>query len=525
MAGTTTKMSKIKQILRYDQQGVSHRKIANNVGVNRETVGNYVRRAKADSMTIDQLLALDDEVLEFRLKGGNPAYPEEARFKEFQAWLPRLTDEMSRSKKTHVTLKLLWEEYRVQVKSPYSLTQFRFHYRQNTKALNRKTTTVLKDLYEPGVLVYIDFAGDKMHYIDKDTGEVVEVEVFVASFPYSDYGFALAVHSQGADDFAYAIVQLFKSVGGAPQVIVPDNLKSGVIKYDRFAPKINDLLDELANHYGCVVEPARVRHPQDKALVENSVRLTYQRAYAPLRNRTFYSIEELNKALAECMLAHNQKRMQQYDHTREECFLASEKPALRPLPANDYEVKRVHELKVSDDCFVYLSTYKTSYSVPSQYVGSTVKVVVTQSMVRVYSKGECIATHVRDDRRRHVYDEKHFPKKSQEWRGRSRQSFVERGHNIMWALGEYIDGVFANCGTVEQAMYKRCEAILHLGRETHPTVLRQALEIASGLGKYSHQYLKSLTEKISAGITDTADMETLSPPSSHGGLRGAEAYQ
>ena len=525
MAGTTTKMSKIKQILRYDQQGVSHRKIANNVGVNRETVGNYVRKAKADSMTIDQLLALDDEVLEFRLKGGNPAYPEEERFKEFQAWLLHLTDEMSRSKKTHVTLKLLWEEYRREAKSPYSLTQFRFHYRQNTKALNRKTTTVLKDLYEPGVIVYIDFAGDKMHYVDKDTGEIIKVEVFVASFPYSDYGFAIAVHSQGADDFAYAIIQLFKSVGGAPKFIVPDNLKSGVIKYDRFAPKINDLLDELANHYGCMVEPARVRHPQDKALVENSVKLTYQRAYAPLRNRTFYSINELNEALAECMLAHNQKRMQQYDHTREECFLASEKPMLRPLPANDYEVKRVHELKVSDDCFVYLSTYKTSYSVPCQYVGSKVKVVVTRTMVRIYLKGECIATHVRDDYRRHVYDEKHFPQNSQQWRGRSRQSFVERGHRIMWALGEYIDNVFANCGTVEQAMYKRCEAILHLGRETHPDVLRKALETASGLGRYSHAYLKSLIEKISAGVTDTQDMGSISPPPSHAGLRGAQAYQ
>ncbi|MGL5979616.1 MAG: IS21 family transposase [Phocaeicola sp.] len=518
-------MSKIKQILRYDQQGVSHRKIAKIVGVNRETVGNYVRKSHADPMSLDQLLILDDIELEFRLKAGSPAYPEEARFKEFQQWLPRIIDEMGRSKKTHVTLKLLWEEYSGQVNHPYSLTQFRYHFTQNSKASKRKTTTLLKDLYEPGLLVYVDYAGDKMQYIDKDTGEVVKVEVFVASFPYSDYGFALAVPSQRADDLAYAMVQLFKSVGGVPHIIVPDNLKSGVIKSDRYAPRLNDLLLDLANHYGSLVEPARVRHPQDKALVENSVKLTYQRAYAPLRNRQFYSLEELNQALSECILAHNQKRMQQYDHTREESFIANEKAALKPLPSTDYEVKRVHELKVSDSCFVYLSSYKAYYSVPCEWVGSTLKVVITRSIVKIYMKGECVATHLRDDSRRWIYDEKHFPKNTQNWRGRNRQWFVERGHNILWALGEYIDGVFIHCGTIEQAMYKRCDAILHLGRQTHPTILLEAIDAAIGLGKYNYQILSNLIDRIKAGTAVNTPTEKLSPPVAHNGLRGAQAYQ
>lgn len=518
-------MSIIKQILRYDQEGVSHRRIAKIVGVNRETVGNYVRKSKADPMSLEQLLSLDDQELEFRLKGGNPAYPEEERFKDFQQWLPRIVEEMGRSKKTHVTLKLLWEEYSREVKNPYSLTQFRHHYNQDVKASRRKTSTLLKDLYEPGLLVYVDFAGDRMEYVNTDTGELVKVEVFVASFPYSDYGFALAVPSQGADDFAHALTELFRSVGGVPRVIVPDNLKSGVIKADRYAPSLNSLLLDLANHYGCLVEPARVRHPQDKALVENSVKLTYQRAYAPLRNCLFHSLEELNKALAACMLSHNQKRMQQYDHTREECFLANEKPALRPLPPADYEVKRVHELKVSDSCFVYLSSYKAYYSVPCQWVGSTVKVVVTRSMVKVYAKGECVATHLRDDSRKWVYDDRHFPKDSQNWRGRNRRWFVEKGHNILWDLGEYIEGVFAHSGTVEQAMYKRCDAILHLGRETHPTVLRKAIETAVGLGKYNYSILDSLIGRIKAGAETPTPAERLSPPASHDGLRGAEAYR
>lgn len=293
MAGITTDMSKIKQLLRYLKEGkTSNRKIARIIGLNKETVNNYVRKIKADNMGIDGLLELDEPVLEHRLKGGSPAYPEEERFKEFQLWLPRITEEMAKSKKSHTTIKLLHEEYVKEVANPYSLTQFRFHYRQNVKAAGRKTSTVLKDQYEPGLLVYIDFAGDRMSYVDIATGEVVAVEVFVASFPYSDYGFALAVPSQGADDVAHALTMLFKSVGGAPRVIVPDNMRSAVDKADRFAPKINDMLLDLANHYGCLVQPARVRRPQDKALVENTVKLVYQRVYAPLRNRVFHSIED-----------------------------------------------------------------------------------------------------------------------------------------------------------------------------------------------------------------------------------------
>lgn len=526
MAGTSTDMSKIKQLLRYLLEGkTSNRKIAKIIGLNKETVNNYANRAKADSLPLESLLALDDQALEHRFKGGAPAYPDEERFKEFQKWLPTMVGEMARAKKTHVTLKLLYEEYCSQVEHPYSMTQFRFHYRQNVKASARKPSTVLKDTYEPGLLVYIDFAGDKMRYVDIHTGEEVPVEVFVATFPYSDYGFALAVRSQSAEDLAFALCDLFKSVGGVPHIIVPDNLKSGVDKADRYAPKLNDLLNDLANHYGCLVEPARVRHPQDKALVENSVKLTYQRAYAPCRNQTFYSLEEVNRALKERMLAHNQKRMSQYDHTREECFLANEKPRLRPLPSSDYEVKRTHELTVPDSCLVYLSTYKKYYSVPYQWVGFKVKVVVTRSIVRIYAKGECIATHQRDSSLKWVIDEKHFPEKSAQWRGRSKEWFIQTGRNVSWALGDYIAGVFEHSGTCEQCMYKTCDALLHLGRNTPPAVLAEAIATAQSLGKYSYKFLENLTKNIAATGTPQPMCARLSPPAQHAGLRGQDAFK
>lgn len=525
MAGTTTEMSKIKQLLRYLREGnVSNRKIARIVGLNKETVNNYARKAREDSMTIDELLGLDDPELEHRFKGGSPAYPEQARFAEFQRWLPRLTEEMSRAKKTHVTLKLLYEEYRKEAEYPYSLTQFRYHYSQNVKATLRKTSTVLKDLYEPGLIVYLDYAGDKMEYVDMTTGEIVRAEIFVASSPFSDYIFVIAVPSQSADDFAYALIEMFKAFGGVHRILVPDNLKAAVSKADRFAPSLNSLLEDMANHYGCVVEPARSRHPRDKALVENSVKLVYQRVYAPLRNRLFHSLHELNEAIRERVRAHNQKRMTNHDHTREECFLANEKPLLMPLPKEDYEVKRVHDVTVPDSCLVYLATYKAYFSVPSQYVGQRVKAVVTRSKVKIYASGQCVATHIRDGRK-YCYDESHFPQKSQAWRGRSRQTFTDSARRIHPMLGDYIDKVFDRCGTVEQAMYKTCDAILHLGRQTPPDVLRQAIEEASALGKYNYRLLADIVARISAGVLMESQSDRLSPPANHEGLRGPEAFK
>jgi transposase len=525
MAGTTTDMSKIKQLLRCLKEGkTSNRKMAQLFELNKETVNNYVRKAKADSLSIDQLLALDDIELEYHLKGGNPAYPEDVRFKVFQEWLPRIVEEMSHAKKTHVTLKLLYDEYCAQVSNPYSLTQFRFHYNQNVKASQQRTNTLLKDTYEPGLMVYLDFAGDKMSYVDIQTGEIVSVEVFVASFPYSDYGFALAIPSQNADDFAYAITELFRSVGGVPKILVPDNLKAAVVKADRYAPKLNALLEDMANHYGCLVQPARVRHPQDKSTAENTVKLTYQRVYAPLRNQQFFSIEEINAALSRCMLAHNQKRMTQYNHTREECFLANEKPNLQPLPTTDYEVKRVHELILSDNCFVYLASHHTYYSAPYQWVGNKLKVVVTRTLVKIYARGECVAEHERDSSRRWIYKTSHFPPNSQQWRGRNRQWFIDKATRIHPLLGDYVDGIFNHCGTVEQAMYKTCEAVLHLARETEPNVLIQAIEMSCNLDRYGYRFLECLVKNIRAKTIPTNSTCRMSPPQTHDGLRGKDAF-
>ena len=240
MAGKTKEMSQIKQLLLLKKEGVSNRKAAAIVGINKETVNNYVRKACADELGIEGLLKLDDPVLEHRLKGGNPAYPDK-RFEVFKELLPYLQEEMRRK---HVTLKLLWEEYVSEHPDDhYSLTQFRYHYSQHTEAKKESPSTILADRRTGGEKLFLDFTGDTMGYIDRETGEVVQCQAFVATLPASDYGYLLFVPSQRTEDFVYAITQCLKHLGGVPKMLVPDNLKAAVIKTDRYEPSLNRVLD------------------------------------------------------------------------------------------------------------------------------------------------------------------------------------------------------------------------------------------------------------------------------------------
>ena len=425
MAGKTKDMSQIKQLLLLKKEGVSNRKAAEIVGINKETANNYVRKALADRLGIDGLLKLDDPVLEHRLKGGNPAYTD-SRFEVFKELLPYLQEEMRRK---HVTLKLLWEEYvEEHPDDHYSLTQFRFHYSQNTEAKKESPSTVLADMRTGGEKLFLDFTGDTMGYIDLETGEMVQcLKAFVATLPASDYGFLLFVPSQRTEDFVYAITQCLKHLGGVPRMLVPDNLKAAVVKTDRYEPSLNRVLEDMANHYGTVAGRHAPSALRDKSNVEGNVRLVYMRVFAELRNETFYSIDELNAAATDKMRKHNQKRMQKNPYTREERFLAIDRPNLRPLPATDFEIVSYTSLKVSTNCCIYLGRDQHYYSVPYQHISKKAHVAYTRSLVKIYVDGELVATHPRDHAKgKYTIVEEHLASNSSEYRGLSAGKYIER---------------------------------------------------------------------------------------------------
>ena len=380
MAGKTKPMSQIKQLLLLIKQGYGNKAIARELGMSRNTVKSYRQKAAHNPASIDHLLEQDDPVLESNLHAGNPAYSD-GRFTAFKDRLDNLVGEL---KDPHVTKKLLWEEYRSQCPGGYSYTQFCYHLLQHQKA--RNPTMHLE--HKPGEKLYIDFAGDKLSYTDRNTGEIIKCQVFVACLPYSNYSFAMAVRSQSIEDFLYALSECLRELGGIPKILVPDNLKSAVVKANRYDPQINRALEDFANHYKFVVLPARVKKPQDKSSVENQVKLIYQRIYAKLRKDQFFGLASLNAAIKKKNREHTQTRMQQKPYTREEKFLAEEKPLLGPLPQTPFELKHYRELTVAKNNHIYLTEDKHYYSAPYIYIGSRVKVIYTRSMVRIYAKGE-----------------------------------------------------------------------------------------------------------------------------------------
>ncbi len=516
MAGKPKVMSQVKQILRMHKQGKGIKTIARALSISRNTVRGYVRKAKANDLPTESLLILEDPVLEGKLLAGNPAYKDE-RYEQLKPQLDYYSKELG---KVGVTRMLLWEEYIEGNAHPYRYSQFCYHVRQYE--LSGKPSMVLEHM--AGDKLYIDFAGKLLSYINRDTGEVVKVQVFVACLPYSDYCFAIAVHSQKVGDFIYALDCCLKNLGGVPQTLVPDNLKSAVIKANPYEPSINKALEDFANHYSTSVTPARPRKPKDKSLVENQVKLIYSRVYAKLRKHTFFDLPSLNQAIVEKVKDHNQTRMQQKDYCREEKFLADEKHTLQPLPAENFEIKHYREYKVAKNNHIYLGQDKHYYSVPFTYIGMKVKVIYTRSLVKIYHKATVIATHPRNYKKGgYTTRKEHLCSHHQYYKERSPTYYLQRGYRHSEELYQYMDALFKQDKYPEQ-LYKTCDGILNLARKTNREIFIKACTIAMDYQNYAYMFLKQILENR---MTQNQDESLVKPKNlpSHGNIRGAGSYK
>ena len=501
MAGKLTSMSSIKQLIQLHEAGVSNRQIARMLCLNKGTVNDYVRKLKSGGMCISGLLQLDDPVLAGKFSAGTAAFTD-PRFHTFKELLPYFERELERK---HVTRHLLWREYLEKHPSGYRYTQFCYHLNQQLTA--RRPTAVLQ--HEAGEKLFVDFAGDTLEYIDRETGEVITVQVFVACLPYSDYAFCMAVGTQSTDDFLYALSCCLEHLGGIPKIVVPDNLKAAVIKADRYEPELNRVMEDFANHYGLVVCPTRVRHPKDKARVENQVRIIYSRVYAKLRNQRFFSLEELNRALSEKTLEHNQTRMQRTDYSRQERFLSGEKEKLRPLPEILFEKKYYVELKVENNCFIRLARDKHYYSVPYVYIGEKVQVMYTRTLVKIYCRNSLVATHCRTVGVGYTTVKEHLCSAHRFYRERSPAYYTEAAGKKSDVLRELITAIFDNANRPPELSYKTCDGLLSLCRKTEPDRFDKACRIAMDAGKYSYRFVQSLVVGKSLLMEETENCKPL----------------
>lgn len=507
-------MSQIKQLLLLHGQGKKIKHIARILGISRNTVKSYLARINDLKLSPQYLLSTEDPELEHILSGGNPAYKDD-RFEYIKSKLDYYQEQLRHK---GVTRKLLWEEYLEEVPSGYGLTQFCFHL--NQQLLARKPSMVLN--HEPAEKLFIDFAGHKLPYIDANTGELIYCPVFVACLPYSDYAFAIAVRNQGIDDFIYALRRCLEFLGGSPVILVPDNLKSAIIKANRYEPDINRALEDFCNHYGITVLPARVASPKDKALVENQVKLVYNRVYARLRKQQFFDIHSLNEAVLEKMKKHNQTRMQKKPYCREERFLSMEKSKLLLLPEAPYEIKYYRELTVAQNNHIYLTMDKHYYSVPYKWIGNKVKVIYTRSIVRIYIHGEMVAIHPRDYTiGGYTYVLDHLCSHHQHFLKRSPSYYMERAKKISEPLLQVIQSLFDGGRPAEQN-YRTCDGLLSIYRKTTPEIFDVACQRAIEFKCYSYKYIQNIVEKLQKhGLPEK---EIFTPLPKHKNIRGRDYY-
>lgn len=514
MSGKPKPMSQIKQLLRLQQKGEGIKTIARILGISKNTVKSYLNKVELLPLSLDELLSLDEPVLEAKFHVGNPAYTQD-RFDRIKDKLDYFSSELNR---VGVNKKLLWEEYRQQNPEGYGYSQFCYHLSQHLIA--RSPSMVLE--HRAAEKLFVDFAGKKLSYVDRATGEVIYCQVFVACLPYSDYCFAMAVRSQQVADFIYALICCLNELGGTTKALVPDNMKSAITKANAYEPDVNRVLEDFANHYGMTVLPTRARKPKDKALVENQVKLIYSRVFARLRNQQFFDLASLNAAIREKVKEHNQTRMQQKPYSRQERFLADEKSLLSPLPQEHFEIKNYRTLKVAKNNHIYLSEDKHHYSVPYHHIGEKAKVMYTRSMVHIYVKGEQVALHVRNYQKGgYSTQSNHLCSHHRHYLDRSPEYYLARARDRSELLHRLFCQIFDQNRHPEQ-LYRTCDGLLNLHRKTKPEVFKKACELALQHENYSYQFVLNILKNKMTDHQHTATEQSLP---NHTNIRGKDYYQ
>lgn len=518
MAGKIKRMSQIKQLLQLHLQGKSIKSIAKTLVMSKNTVKTYLGKYKCLNEPVEKLLQYDDPVLEARFHAGNPAYSDK-RFDVLQDLLDDYSKELNR---TGVTMKLLWEEYRVEHPEGYGKTQFCYHLSQHLRV--RKPSMVLT--HAPGEKLFVDFAGKKLSYTDPQTGEIISCNVFVACLPSSDYCFAIAVRSQSIEDFLYALKLCLHELGGVPKILVPDNLKAAIIRASPYEPEASQALEDFANHYGMSIIPTRTYKPKDKALVENQVRMIYTRVYAKLRNETFFSLESLNEAISKRVRDHNQTRMQQKPYSRQENFLANEKPVLQSLPLTDFELKYYTQYKVAKNNHIFLGQDKHYYSVPHIHIGKKAKVVYTRNMVYIYVDGQGVAVHQRN-RQPGTYStqKEHLCSHHQHYLDRSPEYYIEKSRPKGSLFLQLVQNLFRQNNRHPEQLYRSCDGLFSLERKTDPEIFKHACTLALEHQNYSYHFLARIIKNKMAYYPPVEETTTQKNLPEHANIRGRDYYK
>jgi len=508
-------VEKIREILRLSHElKFSVRKIAQAVQISKTSVGEYLAEFKRSGLSYQDIVEMSDteaiEVFEKNNKTSNPLY--ETLSKEF----PYYEKELAR---VGVTLYLLWEEYKDRYPDGFSYSRFCHHYRM----WEGKIKTGMHIEHKAGDLLFADFTGKKMQYVDPETGEAHNAEIFVTILGASQLIYVEAVKSQKLEHWIWANENAWRFYGGATRGICPDNLKSAVTKACNYEPLLNETYNDLARYYNTVILPTRPAKPKDKPLVENAVRIVYQKIFAKLRNQAFFSLQELNEAIWEELEKLNNAPFQRRETSRRELFNEIEKGQLQPLPAERYEIKRYQASKVEFNHHIYLREDKHYYSVPYQYTGKKVKTVYTSRMVEIYKDNARVALHKRN-RKKYGYttEKNHMPVTHQFIDGWDTDRFISWASTMGGAIQTFIELLLDSKEHPQQA-FKSCMGVLRLEKKYSREGLEKACKKALEYNSISYRFIDNSLKNNTHKIEDEGPIDMKLP--FHENIRGKENYK
>ena len=523
MAQKYIDMNQAKQIQQLSADGVAIKEIVRRTGVSRKTVRKYLRKIKAteDSLLVNVSHTLPDNKLAAIIYNNDSSSVLQQRL---EALTRHFNDKKDSLHKTGVTRQLLWVEYITEYPEGYKYSQYCYRFKKYLK----DSDPAFHWEYAPAEFIQIDFAGKKLSYVDKSTGEMIACQIFVATLPYSGLIFAIAVHSQKTGDFAHCINEMVKYIGGVTKTILCDNLKTAVTRADKHEPLFTDLCHQLAAHYNTTFSATRPMEPKDKAMAEKAVSIVYTNIYGPLYEEVPCSLEALNSHIRRLLNTLNAKPYKGAPESRRDLFERQERQSLKELPDTPYSLKKCKLVTVQRNYAVQLPDNKHYYTVPYQYVGYKVQVYFDIRTVEVYHQHERISFHSRSstEPRFNRIDE-HMPANHQHMLKTQGWTVEELLKRAEW-VGPYTHqaaGRILHGSIYPEQNYKTCNTMLLLqNRYTRERLEAACLRAANVL----RPTLKMIRNILETGLDkqpllfDTVEDKSLPV---HTNIRGSEHYR
>jgi transposase len=508
-------MRKTKEVLRLRfDLGLGQRAIARACSISQSTVHEYLKRAAAAGIVWPLKEEWNEQRLDEALFGGRqlPLRRPEHVLPDFSF----LHEQLQQHR--HLTLQLAWEEYRQVHPEGYGYSRFCELYGR----WRRKQDVVLRQEHNPGEKGFVDWAGATVPLHDPISGEVRPASLFVMVLGASSYTYAEATADQQLTSWLNAHVHAFEYFGGVPKLLVPDNPRTGVSRACRYDPDLNPTYQEMAMHYGIGVVPARPYRPRDKAKVEAGVQVAQRWIVASLRHRTFFRLEDLNRAIWELLERLNQRPFKKRTGSRTSIFAEIERRALQALPAERFDMSQWSRARVNIDYHVVFDS--NFYSVPYHLVHELVEIRATPTTVELFHKGQRVASHPRGHGRERVFTQK-------EHRPRSHQAHLEwtPSRMVHWAeqIGPNTAQLFERILSEKphpEMGYRSCLGIIRLAEEYSATRMEAAADRALKTDACRYRSVKSILRN-SLDQQPLSQLPSLPPPPPHDNIRGGEYFE